>query len=605
MEKQVERKVKAMTRNEVIVRAIAKKITWIQAAWICGITDRHMRRLKERYLAHGYDGLVDRRGGKPRRKRIAVQTIEKLCELKRQRYPDFSVQHFWEKVREGHGIDIGYTWLKLALQAAGLAEKSPGRGRYRRRRERRPMRGMMVHLDASTHQWIAGQPMQDLVVGLDDADGRMLCAQFVAQEGTASTFAALKHILRTYGRFAELYTDRGSHFCHTGTAGQAPSTDHDGQVSRALKVVGIRQILAWSPEARGRSERAFQTIQGRLPQELRVAGIHSYERANEYLRTRFIADFNRRFTVEPAQASSAFVPLVGVDLALLLSVQHRRSVNNDSTVAFEGLSLQLPRTAERAHYVRCEVTVHEFPERELGISYQGRLLARYDRDGQLLSVPRPVAARTLPQIGTTRPLSPVAIGAPGASPSVASKSRGWRAQPTREIARAARRPTRNVPHAGAARPSSTRAGAAAHSVDGDTRNQHQSAPTRRPSYRAVHNVDSSLCHHPAHYVRARRTINVTTQVALPALLPETHQGAGFSRRFMPDCGSCKRTCSGKGDGSAMANWSGCAIGSRRIPNGAVSDWRVSSATTGSGIAPRASAGTSPRAISCSSSKRRT
>jgi hypothetical protein len=385
METQVQRKVKAMTRREVMVRAIAREITWIQAAWICGITDRHMRRLKERYMAHGYDGLVDQRGGRPRRKRIALETIETLCALRRQHYADFSVQHFWEKVREEHAIDIGYTWLKLTLEAAGLAEKSPGRGQYRRRRERRPLRGMMVHLDASTHLWVEGEPMQDLVVGLDDADGRMLCAQFVPQEGTASTFAALKHILQTHGRFVELYTDRGSHFCHTRRAGQAPTTDHDGQVSRALKVVGIRQILAWSPEARGRSERAFRTIQGRLPQELRAAGIHTYERANAYLQQRFVADFNRRFTVQPAQAASAFVPLVGVDLELLLSAHHRRSVNNDSTVAFERLSLQLPRIAARAHYVRCEVTVHEFPEGTLGISYQGRLLARYGRDGDLLS----------------------------------------------------------------------------------------------------------------------------------------------------------------------------------------------------------------------------
>ncbi len=389
MDKQVEQKVKAMTRKEVIVRAMAREITWIQAAWICGITDRHMRRLKERYVAYGYDGLVDQRGGRPRRKRIAVATIEKICALRRERYADFSVQHFWEQVREEHAIDIGYTWLKLTLQAAGLAEKSRGRGRYRRRRERRPMRGMLVHQDASTHAWIAGAPLQDLVVALDDADGRMLYAQFVPQEGTASTLAALKHIVQRYGRFVELYTDRGSHFCHTRTTGQAPTTEHDGQVSRALKVLGIRQILAWSPQARGRSERAFQTIQGRLPQELRAAGIHTYERANAYLQHRFVADVNRRFTVAPAQAGSAFVPVVGVDLELLLSTQHRRTVNNDSTVAFNTLRLQLPRTAERAHYVRCEATVHEFPEGMLGISYQGRLLARYGRDGELLSAGAP------------------------------------------------------------------------------------------------------------------------------------------------------------------------------------------------------------------------
>jgi len=451
MTRQVQRKVKAMTRREVMVRAIAKEITWIQAAWICGITDRHMRRLKARYQARGYDGLVDQRGGRPRRKRIAVETIAQLCALKREQYADFSVQHFWEKVRAEHHIDIGYTWLKLALQAAGLAEKSPGRGQYRRRRERRPLRGLLVHLDASTHEWIAGEPRQDLVVALDDADGRMLYAQFVRQEGTASTFAALKQIVQTHGRFAELYTDRGSHFCHTRHAGQAPTTDHDGQVSRALKVLGIRQILAWSPEARGRSERAFQTIQGRLPQELRVAGIRSYEAANAYLRTQFVTDFNRRFTVAPAQPGSAFVPLVGVDLELLLSTQHRRTVNNDSTVAFARRSLQLPRTADRAHYVRCEVTVHEFPEGTLGISYQGRLLARYDGAGQLLAslAPRPARRRKLQQTGTARPLSPGTIVVPGAFGSVAATAGGRRHSPAGQRgARAAGRPTRSAPPAG-------------------------------------------------------------------------------------------------------------------------------------------------------------
>jgi hypothetical protein len=484
------------------VRAIAKQITWIQAAWICGITDRHMRRLKQRYERWGYDGLVDQRGGKPRRKRIALETIEKICALKRQRYADFSVQHFWEKVREEHHIEIGYTWLKQTLPAAGVAEKSAGRGCYRRRRERRPMRGMLVHLDASTHAWIAELAMQDLVVALDDADGRILYAQFVPQEGTASTFAALKHIVRTYGRFAELYTDRGSHFCHTPRAGAAPTTEHDGQVSRALKVLGIRQILAWSPEARGRSERAFQTIQGRLPQELRAAGIQTYEGANEYLVQHFVADFNRRFTVEPAQAGSAFVPLVGVDLELLLSIQHRRSVNNDSTVAFEGRQLQLPRPAERAHYVRCEVTVHEFPEGTLGISYQGRLLARYDRDGQLLpaSARRPAAERKAQQTGTTPHLSRGAIVAPGAFTSVASNSAGRRAQPAGKSAlRAAGRPTLGL--------STTLGGAAVHSVDGDTAKPRHPATHVTPRDLAPHNVDSSFSHRPPSQLRASRTRN--------------------------------------------------------------------------------------------------
>lgn len=399
-----------MTRNEVIVRAIAGELTWIQAAQICGITERQMRRLKERYKERGYDGLVDGRGGKPRRRRIALEVIEKLCELKREKYADFSVQHFWEKATEEHGIEISYTWTRLVLQAAGLVEKSPGRGKYRRKRERRPMRGMLVHLDASTHQWIEGQPMWDLMVALDDADGRILYARFVPQEGTLSTLAALKHVVATYGRFSELYTDRGSHFCYTAQAGEAPTTEHQGAVSRAMKVLGIQQILARSPQARGRSERAFGTIQGRLPQELRVAGIRDYARANEYLDKRFVADFNRRFTVEPASSASVFIPLQGIDLDLVFSAQRTRRVDNDSTVSFEGVRLQLPPTPQRAHYVRCQVTVHEFPEGTLGVSYLGSLLARYSLDGQLLQLPAPRRA--------PRGKAAVALRAPSAFPRI-------------------------------------------------------------------------------------------------------------------------------------------------------------------------------------------
>ncbi len=242
---------------------------------------------------------------------------------------------------------------------------------------------MLVHLDASTHEWIAGLPMQDLVVALDDADGRILYAQFFAQEGTASTFAALEAVLRKFGRFCELYTDRGSHFCHTERVGEGPAEEQNGQVSQALRALGIRQILARSPQARGRSERAFGTIQGRLPQELRLNRITDYGAANRYLEQVFVPDFNRRFTVTPAQTESAFVKLAGIELELVLSSKHTRVVGNDNTVSFKGLILQLPSTKQRLHFARCPVTVHQFSNQTLGVSYQGRLLARYDSAGGL------------------------------------------------------------------------------------------------------------------------------------------------------------------------------------------------------------------------------
>jgi transposase len=376
--------VRSMTRRDVIQKAIERSITWQQAAAICGVTARHMSRLRERYERLGIDGLRDRRTGRRQPARIAVAVELELCRLKREVYPDFSTRHFHEHATEKHGIRISETWTRMVLQKHGLVEKARSRGKHRRKRERRPMRGMLLHQDASTHRWLEGLPMRDLVVMLDDADGRIVYARFVEQEGTVSTLASLRYVLERWGRFCEFYTDRGSHFCRTSKAGNGPDEEQQGQVTRVLKTLGIRHILARSPEARGRSERAFGTLQGRLPQELRLAGIGDYEAANRYLDQRFVRDFNRRFTVEPAQSESAFTPLAGVDLELLTSVHHERTVQKDNTVVLARLCLQLPKSRDRMHYVRCPVIVHQFLDGRLGVTYQGRLLARYTSDGILV-----------------------------------------------------------------------------------------------------------------------------------------------------------------------------------------------------------------------------
>jgi transposase len=383
MERWVWREARAMTRREVITKAIAGQISWAQAADIAGVSTRQMRRMRYSIERHGLSAVMDQRGGRPRRKRISAGTIALLVRLKRDIYADFSLRHFYEQVTEKHALKVSYNWLRLMLQEAGVVEREPGRGKYRRRRERRPLVGMVVHLDASTHEWIADLPKQDLVVALDDADGRILYARFFAQEGTASTFAAREGVLRRYGRFCELYTDRATHYRPVGQS-DAQVEEAGGQVSQALRALGIRLIQARSPQARGRSERAFGTIQGRLPQELRLHGIADYARANRYLEEVFVPDFNRRFSVRPAQKESAFVKLAAIELELLLSSKHERLVRNDNTVTFHGLILQLPQTSYRTHFVRCAVTVHQLPDDRLGISYQGRLLARYDRAGQPL-----------------------------------------------------------------------------------------------------------------------------------------------------------------------------------------------------------------------------
>jgi transposase len=386
LQDEVARKAREMTRREIVLKAVAGAITWAVAATCLGVTERHMRRIRLKYEQYGVDVAVrDGRAGGNRARRVPLKTIEEVCRLKREVYADFSMKHFHEVVTEKHKLKLSYTLMRSALQEAGLVEKAPGRGQYRRKRERRPLVGMLLHMDGSTHEWIAGLPMRDLIVVLDDADGRILYAKFVEQEGTHSTLEALRAVLTRHGRFCELYTDRGSHFCRTPKASEAPVTD--GQVSRALRTLGIRQILARSPEARGRSERCFGTIQGRLPQELRVAGITDYDAANKYLERVFVRDFNKRFTVRPTEAGSAFVPLAGIDLELVLSEQHERVVGKDGVVSFEGVALQLPKSSERPSYARCSVVVHRLLDGTLVVTFLDRILARYARTGAALLQP--------------------------------------------------------------------------------------------------------------------------------------------------------------------------------------------------------------------------
>src|SRR3954471_22651133 len=200
------RLVKAMTRRQIIDKALQEKISWRGAATILGITERQVRRIRRRMEALGLQGLVDRRH-LPRKKRISSATVEQLRQLRRDLYQDFSVRHFYQFATEKHGLHVSYTKVKSVLQEAGLALKLKGRGKYRRRRERRPMRGMMLHLDGSTHGWIEGLPHHDLMVMLDDATSEIVYARFFEQEGTLATLDAIKSVLLTHGRFCELYTD--------------------------------------------------------------------------------------------------------------------------------------------------------------------------------------------------------------------------------------------------------------------------------------------------------------------------------------------------------------------------------------------------------------
>jgi transposase len=372
---------RAMKIQEVILRAVAKKITWAQAGEIIGLCERQMRRWKERYQEFGYDGLFDRRLGKPSPKRVPLATVEEILRLYQEQYADFNVRHFHEKLREKHAIGLSYTWVKRALQMAGLVKKSRKRGVHRRRRLRRPLPGMLLHLDGSSHAWFPDHRRYDLLVMLDDATSEIYYAQLVEEESTATVMTALREVIERKGAFCALYSDRASHFFHTPKAGQAVDRTRPTQVGRALQELGIQMIPAYSPQARGRSERNFGTWQGRLPQELRVHGIHSRAAANEFLREQYIAEFNQRFAVPAAQPGHAFLPVHGKNLDLVFSLQHERTVNQDNTVQIGPCILQIEKSNWRATLAGCRVTVYQHLDGTWSIGYGPHRVGRYSREG--------------------------------------------------------------------------------------------------------------------------------------------------------------------------------------------------------------------------------
>jgi transposase len=376
---------RAMKIQEVILRAVSGQILWMHAAEIIGISDRSMRRWRRRYEEHGYDGLFDRRTQSPSPKRVPLVTVEKVLRLYREKYFDFNVRHFVEKLHSEHGVELSYTWVKTALQTAGLVARSRKRGKHRKKRPRRPLPGMMLHVDGSTHAWLGGEAKQDLIAILDDATSEIYYAQLVDQESTATVMAGLKEVIERKGLFCSLYSDRGSHFFYTPTAGQAPDRSHKTQIARALQQLGIEPIAANSPQARGRCERFFGTWQGRLPQELRLKKITTMPAANEFLRKHWIGYHNRHFTVPAQQPGTAFVPYTGSELTKIFSHQQERVVGNDNTVTVGKLCLQIQPQAFRFSMARCRVLVCQHLDGTLSLYYGPHVLGRYDAQGDILS----------------------------------------------------------------------------------------------------------------------------------------------------------------------------------------------------------------------------
>jgi len=387
---QVLQEIRKMRFEEAYEGWNAGRLTQAEAARILGVCERSFRRYTVSYEADGLDGLIDRRLEQTSNRQAPVDEVMAMTGEYRRQYLGWNVKHFHSWYQRTGGTR-GYTWVKKHLQKAGLVPKAEKRGAHRKRRERSALPGMMIHQDGSTHEWVSGQKW-DLINTMDDATSWHYSMFFVEEEGTASSFRGVHDVIGARGLFSSFYSDRGSHYWHTPEAGGKVDKNNPTQFGRALRHLGIEMIAAYSPEARGRSERAFGTHQGRLPNELALAGITCRETANRYLREIYLPAFNAEFACPAQEQGTAFVPWIGGNLDDILCEQHERTVGADNCVRFEGMILQIPADRHRCHYVKAKVKVHCYADGNLAIFHGPRKLADYNQKGKVLTQPLKQAA---------------------------------------------------------------------------------------------------------------------------------------------------------------------------------------------------------------------
>jgi transposase len=391
--------IRRMRFTDVLSRSERSELSQMEAAELLGISERTFRRWRDRHRDAGPSGLDDRRLA-PSARRASVAEIERMLGLYRDLYRGFTVKHFHEQLGKRHNYTLGYTVTKLHLHRAGEVRAATKRSAHRKKRPRRPMVGMMLHQDASTHAWLPGDTgKHDLVVTMEDATSAIYSMFLVDEEGTASSLRGVREVVAQHGLFCSLHTDRGSHYFFTPEGGGPVSRTVLTQVGRALKQLGIEHIAAYSPQARGRSERVFSTLQDRLPKELKLAGIGTVEAANRWLSEVYMADHNKMFAIAAGQEGSAFVADAMGAWREILCVQEERTVGNDNTVKWRRLSLQLPPSRLRPHFVKANVRVHEYPDGELAVYWGPHRLADYDASG-VLGQPAPdIAPPKLSRVG--------------------------------------------------------------------------------------------------------------------------------------------------------------------------------------------------------------
>jgi hypothetical protein len=386
---------RAMQIKEVLLRAMNKEYSWLRAAEILGITPRGLRRLRQRMERFGYQGLVDMRCGRPSPRRTPVAEIERILGLYRERYIGFNGRHFFDIVRREHGVTLSYGCVKQILQGAGLRKKRRGRGRHRRRRERKACFGEMLHIDGSTHRWLALLPeaKQTLIQIVDDATSRLLYAQLWPSESCVAIMTALKDVIERHGIFVSLYSDRASWAFETPKAGGKVDKSHLTQVGQALARLGVEHIPSYSPQARGRSERLNRTLQDRVVNELRGAGISDVAASNRYIAERYVPAHNERFAVPPRDVESAFVSAQGIDLDDVFFESEVRCVAKDNTVSADGLALQIARQPGRFTCAGLHVELRRHLDGSYSLRRGAQLFGRYDAHGRPMDAAGPVEGR--------------------------------------------------------------------------------------------------------------------------------------------------------------------------------------------------------------------
>jgi hypothetical protein len=376
--------IRKMRFEEVYSGWSKSRLSQEEAAVILGVCDRTFRRYVERYEEGGVGGLYDKRLTQASFRRAPVDEVLEVIEVYRSRYLGWNVRHYYKGYQEGGG-KRSYTWMKNTLQSSGLVSRKPKRGVHRKRRDRKPLPGMMLHQDGSSHEWVPCKKW-DLIVTMDDATNEHYSMFFVDEEGTVSSFQGVRDVIVQKGLFSSLYTDRGSHYWLTPKEGGKVSKTQLTQFGRAMQQLGIQMIAAYSPEARGRSERAFRTHQDRLVKELALHRITDMDAANRYLANVYLPAFNAEFMQPSLEEGSTFVPWRGESLDDILCHQEERTVSADNCVSFEGMKLQISANQYRCHYVRVKVRVHRYLDGSLAIFHGPRKLADYDHQGKLKEV---------------------------------------------------------------------------------------------------------------------------------------------------------------------------------------------------------------------------